>query len=131
MSDKNICFILHVVTFFSSPAHSEGICEWYIQYLITDLPGREESESAPVNYVQPHRHRDRLSTTGTVIQKREFRSENIQVQAAKNVPFGQSVMYLEYNWMNTRRINIFNAWQCWFTHFVGFADVKLFLFRHL
>ena len=60
-----------------------------IRYLITDLPGCEESESSPVNHVEPYWHRNRLSTAGTVIQKREFRSENIKFQAAvdnKNVP---------------------------------------------
>ena len=48
-----------------------------IRYLITDLPGRKESESSPVNHVEPYRDRNRLSTAGTVIQNREFRSENI------------------------------------------------------
>ena len=60
-----------------------------IRYLITDLPGRKESESSPVNHVEPYRDRNRLSTAGTVIQKREFRSENIQFQVDeddKNVP---------------------------------------------
>ena len=55
-----------------------------IRYLITDLPGREESESSPVNHVESHWDRNRLSTAGTVIQKREFCSKNVQFQAAED-----------------------------------------------